>query len=197
MFLLTQRYDDYDDEDDAADTITDDEDAFAIEKVARLNRGLKLAAAAAAAAAAASKSNKTISTTTTTTTPSKSKPPTTFSQITNKRAWELSANECNSDYSSLYSVNKQSYCQNYIDNNMESKSKLISSKSEITASNAADLGNKSMVGDQFENVFETDSELARKITPPGQILATINKWADKTKEAIDRRNKSIIKKKNF
>ncbi len=114
----------------------------------------------------------------------------------------MSVNECNSDYSSLYSVNKQSYCQNYIDNNIDSTGNNSNSKvsvggSQLNSKNNIDLINKTMVGEEFEKNFETDSEIARKVTPPGQILATINKWADKTKEAIDKRNKLIIKKKNF
>ena len=188
---IEYRYDDYedDDENESVTDVNDDEDAFAIDKVARFN-SKKLAAAAAAAANKKTPNN------------SNNKP---ISQITNKRAWELSVNECNSDYSSLYSVNKQSYCQNYIDNNIDSTVNNSKSKVSVGGSllnnnnnnNMNDLANKTMAGEEFENNFETESEIARKVTPPGQILATINKWADKTKEAIDKRNKSIIKKKNF
>lgn len=153
-----EEYDDYEEGDSIDnDYINDDEDAFAIEKVAKFN---------------IKKLN----------TSKKSK----LSQ--SKRTWE-SLNECNSDYSSLYSMNKQSYCQNYIDNNMEqSVTKCKNSLSENKSKSA---------NDDSEVNFDGNSEFDRKVTPPGEILATINKWALKTKEAIEKRNKQIIKRNNF
>ena len=119
-----------------------------------------------------------------------------------KRTWDYSSlNECNSDYSSLYSLNKQSYCQNYIDNNpvdlLINKPSVMDETTNNKENEEDDNDDNDDDDNNKNNNLETSSEFVRKITPPGEILATINKWALRTKEAIESRNKHIIKKNNF
>jgi len=176
--------DDYEEEEDYTgisienEYINDDEDTFAIDKVAKFNIK-KINTLQKHKQQQQQQKQKT-------------------SQLSNgKRTWDYSSlNECNSDYSSLYSLNKQSYCQNYIDNNPVD---LLINKPSVmdeTTSNNNNNNNKENEEDDNNNL-ETSSEFVRKITPPGEILATINKWALRTKEAIESRNKHIIKKNNF
>lgn len=41
---------------------------------------------------------------------------------------------------------------------------------------------------------QSNNSMNRKVTPPGDVLATMNSWLKRTKEAINARNIQITKK---
>ena len=94
-----------------------------------------------------------------------------------------SFNENISGSSSLLSINKDSYCRNYVDGikkgyDIDLK-QLLKTKTDDTSD---------------ENFASTSTESMKKFTPPGDVLATINTWLKKTKEAINTRNIHIKSK---
>jgi len=98
-----------------------------------------------------------------------------------------SLNDFNSESSSILSLNKESYCQHYVNDNMLKKIYSVDLKNLIN-------GNKIVDVCSDENYASQSNDNMRKITPPGDVLATINTWAKKTKDAIKIRNIQIAKK---
>lgn len=118
-----------------------------------------------------------------------------------------SFNDFNSDSSSLLSINKDSYCRHYVNNaNLSSELELgighAHMKNKKLDGYDVDLKNllshdkhhvlNSTVDEKFVSVSNNSN--MRKFTPPGDVLATINTWAKRTKEAINARNIQITKK---
>ncbi len=92
-----------------------------------------------------------------------------------------------SESSSLASLNKESYCQHYVDCNELKKDYSLDLKNIINF-------NKNSAENSDDNYASNSNDSMRKITPPGDVLATINTWAKKTKDAIKIRNIQISKK---
>ena len=131
---------------------------------------------------------------------------------THKNVKEKSSNisfntlrDYNSEHSSLNSVNRKSICQNYI-NGFDTEKEKNSKKSSKNGQNSS----KNEMIKQFEksslttdNIFrkmtsnqQREKIYERKITPPGDVLATINNWLKKTKIAIEQRNRQLEHKNN-
>ena len=153
----------------------DDEDFFAIDKVAQTNTG------------ASSLANNKVST-------SKN------AKKSIGKSSNISFNtlrDYNSEHSSLNSVNKESFCQNYInESDDKSKNKIINkNKQDSKDTNGLNLSKnfeKSSLINNSDIIKLSSNQLSqRKMTPPGDVLATINKWLTKTKYAIELRNKQL------
>ncbi len=98
-----------------------------------------------------------------------------------------SLNDFNSESSSILSLNKESYCQHYVNDNMLKKIYSVDLKNLINGNKIVDVCSDT-------NYASQSNDNMRKITPPGDVLATINTWAKKTKDAIKIRNIQIAKK---
>ncbi len=111
--------------------------------------------------------------------------------------------------SSLLSFNKDSYCRNYINNtNNNNNNAEFSSKKNIDIdlkkliSNARfDIVNNKQIINR-ENCLNENSEInssnnMKRLTPRGDVLATINTWLTKTKDAIKTRNLQMAKKNSI
>ncbi len=107
----------------------------------------------------------------------------------------------NSEHSSINSVNKQSFCQNYINGfngEKDNKTKKISKNAPSSSKNELPKQlEKSSTIINDANIRKTTTNLQRakiyerKITPPHDVLATINNWLKKTKVTIEQRNKQL------
>ena len=99
-----------------------------------------------------------------------------------------SFNENNSGSSSLLSINKDSYCRHYVNNHNNGSNDGVRKAYDIDLKQL--LKNKTDEASD-ENFASTSTESMKKFTPPGDVLATINTWLKKTKEAINTRNTLI------
>ena len=160
------------DNDNYVSLVNDDEDIFAIDKVAQFNSGC--------GSIFNNSNNK------------KSKLVKQSSNVSFNTTVDI--NDFNTEYSSLNSINKQSYCQNYINNvTMNTKSSEALAK-EFDSSTVKTIftksSNKSVkdLGKDFNDENEDDK---KTITAPCDVLATINKWLQKTKDVIELRNKQL------
>ena len=119
-----------------------------------------------------------------------------------KKSMEKSSNisfntlrDYNSEHSSLNSVNKESFCQNYINEfNEKHKLRKKSPKKEEPSQKGGrskEFEKSTLINNSTYNAQANGQLNVRKMTPPGDVLATINKWLKKTKYAIELRNKQL------
>ena len=112
---------------------------------------------------------------------------------------DLTQSFIESEYSSLNSINKLSYCQNYIDNNLGNK------KNKSENCSLADTETNKVSGKLHgrpPTSFNTNrssylKNVTKKLTEPVEVLETINKWLKMTKEVIEKRNNELINKCSF
>ncbi len=109
-----------------------------------------------------------------------------------------SFNENISESSSIMSLNKESYCRNYVDKNVisfETNNKM--KNYDVDLKKFISNINKTDVIDHNKDLNEISTDSMKKFTPPGDVLATINCWLKKTKDAINARNAQMSKKNLF
>ncbi|CAF0728807.1 unnamed protein product [Brachionus calyciflorus] len=114
----------------------------------------------------------------------------------------------NKDTESLISIDKDSYCELYVNNLSEKRSdqsiKLNDKKNNtLNASNYSDdnFSTSSLIlsdhADYKSLNKQNNKNTIKKCTPPGDVLATINRWLKKTKQVIETRNKIIAFKNSI
>lgn len=120
----------------------------------------------------------------------------------------LTSRYLNSEYStSLISVDKDSYCQKYLSNFIPSETKTDSNQNntsiskKVTTSTSSTLNSPSSspsrTTSHSSSISQKNQPHSQKFTPPGEVLATINKWLQKSKQVIEIRNKIILRKNNL
>lgn len=109
-----------------------------------------------------------------------------------------SFNDFNSNSSSILSINKDSYCRHYVNNAADDSSENSTRKNyDVDLTNLIKENKKGIIKfDLNANNYasQSNNSMSRKVTPPGDVLATMNSWLKRTKEAINARNIQITKK---
>ena len=116
---------------------------------------------------------------------------TNFSSISKQLSFQT-------DFSTLSSLNKQSLCENYVKAHCQCSQNNSSLKCSSNHMDCMLKGECKLSADEFEFKIEFDEHQlgneAKRITPPGEILAVITKRSERVKEAIARRNQELLGK---
>lgn len=122
------------------------------------------------------------------------------------------------DTESLLSVDKESYCQKYINNLNQQHvniSKIANKNTSSLFQNSSKFSRSPLISPTLSSTPNlrkaqvkennrkshknnaTGKRKSNKVTDPSDVLATINKWLKQTQQVIDIRNKIIASKNNF